>query len=118
MSKRKERSYLTYLHDILESIEAIKEYTEYLTENDFLNNQEKQDAVIRRIEIIGEAANRIPKSMKNKYKDIPWRDMTGLRNIVIHEYFGVHLSMVWRVATVEINPLPDRIKRIISDLPE
>ncbi len=83
-----QRSALLYFTDILESIEKIEEYVRGIDENDFFSNHEKQDAVIRRIEIIGEATKNIPIEIRQNYPNVPWRKMIGMRNIVVHEYFG------------------------------
>ncbi|MCL4543687.1 MAG: DUF86 domain-containing protein [Chloroflexi bacterium] len=83
-----------YLDDILEAIAAIAEYTQGVSQEEFLRNRLLQDAVVRRIEIIGEAANQLPQEAKEKALDIPWTDMVGMRNRVIHGYFGVSLARV------------------------
>lgn len=104
--------------DILESIEKIEKYVKGLTEREFEENVEKQDAVIRRIEIIGEAVKNISNETKGKYPAIQWRAIAGMRDIVIHQYFGVTFGLVWRVATFEIPNLKEQIIEIIRDLEE
>jgi len=78
-----------FLEHILESINLIEEYMQDKTKTEFLETKQLQDAVIRRIEIIGEAVKNIPDDIKEKYKDIPWRNIMGMRDILIHQYFGV-----------------------------
>lgn len=90
---------------ILESIEAIDEYTLGLTEEIFFHNREKQDAVIRRIEIIEEAARSMPSDSKLANPDIPWQDIADMRNKLIHEYFGVDLELVWEVVRKDLPKL-------------
>jgi uncharacterized protein with HEPN domain len=99
MSKRKPD---VYLQDILVSIEYIQQFLEGVSEEKFYENVEKQDAVLRRLEIIGEAVKHLPDEIRENHPGIPWRQIAGMRDIIIHEYFGVTLEMVWIVATEDI----------------
>ncbi len=114
MAKKKQREELVFLEDILECIDKIAEYVKGISETDFERNIEKQDAVIRRIEIIGEAVKRISTETRNQHPLIPWREMAGMRDIVIHEYFGITIGLVWRVATSDIPNLKEKIK-VVAD---
>ena len=83
-----------FIQDILESIKLIEDYAKGVSEEDFLdkdNNLQMKDAIIRRLEIIGEAVKNIPDGFKRKYPNIPWKQISGMRDILIHEYFGVKL---------------------------
>ena len=111
MSKRKPD---VYLQDILESIEHIQKFLDGVSEDEFYENVEKQDAVLRRLEIIGEAVKHLPEEIREDHPDIPWRQIAGMRDIIIHEYFGVTLEMVWIVATVDILDIKSRVEEIIK----
>jgi uncharacterized protein with HEPN domain len=94
-----ERSYKLFVEDILEAMDKIDRYTEGLTSDSFAESEMVIDAVVRNLEVIGEASRYIPEDVRDKYPDIPWKRMVGLRNIVIHQYFGVDLSIVWEVVS-------------------
>ncbi len=104
-----------YLEDILKSMRRITEYIEGKRFVDFKKDYMLVDAVVRNFEIIGEASNNIPSTIQNKYPEIPWKKMYGLRNLMTHEYFGIDYEMLWEIASVN---LPENIKdleRLIED---
>lgn len=101
---------------ILECIENIENYLRGVEQDDFMASSQLQDAVIRRIELIGEAAKNIPSSVKENYPKIPWKRMAGMRDILVHDYLGVDLKVTWRVAQKEIPELKDRIAEVNVDL--
>ena len=109
------RSPLLYLQDILESIQHIEEYISEISEQEFLNNQEKQDAVIRRLEIIGQAVKKIPEDIKNEFSSVPWKQIAGMRDVVIHEYFGVSASLIYKTITSDLLLLKETVETIISN---
>jgi uncharacterized protein with HEPN domain len=113
---KKERDELLFIEEIYESIELIERYVRHLSEKEFEESIEKQDAVIRRIEIIGEAVKNISQRTRETYSNIPWKEMAGMRDVVIHQYFGVTIGMIWRVATSDLILLKEKIKGIIDDL--
>ena len=105
---------LVYIDDIRDSIEAIKRYTAGLSKEDFFSSTEKQDAVYRRLEVIGEAANRLPKEFTNQYPRIPWHKVIGMRNVLIHEYDSIDLGRVWETIQKDIPKLEEYIRSISS----
>lgn len=107
---------LVYLDHVLNSLSKTVNYTEGVTKNDFLKNEEKQDAVIRKIEITGEAIKRISKELRGKHKHIPWKAIAGMRDKLIHDYIDVDLDMVWETATNDIPRLIPQIQAIINEL--
>ncbi|WP_069133380.1 HepT-like ribonuclease domain-containing protein [Rhodohalobacter halophilus] len=111
MSRRKPD---VYLQDILESIGHIQRFLEGVSEDEFYENVEKQDAVLRRLEIIGEAVKHLPDEIREDDPDVPWRQIAGMRDIIIHEYFGITLEMVWVVATEDILDLKTKVEEIIE----
>jgi uncharacterized protein with HEPN domain len=109
---KRKRNLDLYLDDIQESIEKIEEYTKGITLEKFLKNTQIQDAVLRRLEIIGEAVRNLPDDFKKKHSEIPWNMISGMRNVVAHEYFGVNVKRVWKTIEKDIPELKNKIKNL------
>lgn len=109
-----QRDISLYLDDILESIERIEEYTESLNEVEFSRNTETQDAVLRRLAIIGEAVKHLPEDLKEKHKQIPWKQVAGARDIFIHEYFGVGIERVWETIHEDLSELKALVETLLE----
>jgi len=105
-----------YIEDILDSIEKVEQYTKTVDEQDFLSDTQVQDAVLRRLEIIGEAVKNIPQDFRDKYQQIPWKRIAGLRDVLIHEYFGVNLHRAWKLAKEDIHDLKNQLLKVRKDL--
>lgn len=101
-----------YIEDILDSIEKVEQYTRAIDEHEFLADTKVQDAVLRRLEIMGEAVKNIPQDFRSKYTDIPWKKIAGLRDILIHEYFGVNVRRAWRMARHDIFELKEKLLKV------
>ena len=103
-----------YLQDIWESILAIEEYAQGLSKEAFGENRQSQDAIIRRFEVLGEAVKNISEDYKNKHPEIPWKEMAGMRDILIHEYFGVNIDRVWETIKKDLPPLKKNLSNLIN----
>lgn len=104
------------LLDIQDAIDRVFEYVEGLDYNSFLNDQKTQDAVARNIEIIGEASRALPEEFREKADSIPWKDIVGMRNIVIHEYFGILPDVVWDVIQNELPILKKQVVQLLDEM--
>ena len=104
-----------YLEDILEAIDRIQEYVQDVTRETFEADRMRIDAVIRNLEIIGEAVKQVPDSVRGKYPSIAWRKIAGLRDILIHKYFDVNLEVVWSVVQSNIPILKIEIQQILRE---
>lgn len=100
------------LQDILDAIDRVDSYVEGMTYPDFLADRKTQDAVTRNIEIIGEAARSLPGEFREQHPDVPWEEIVSMRNVIVHEYFGILPDVVWDVIENELPPLRSRIAKL------
>ncbi len=110
-----ERSYL-FIDDIIEAMGSIVEYLNGLTYEEFSNDRMRIDAVLRNVQIIGEAAKNTPDEIKERYPNVPWRRMVGLRNIVVHSYFGIDLETIWTIGKENIPDTMDLMVQIQKEI--
>ena len=103
-----------FLGHIIDSIHLIEDYSKKLTQAKFLKNKPMQDAIIRRLEIIGEAVKNLPTAYKTRYHDIPWKQIAGMRDILVHKYFDVDLFLTWKVVKHELPAIKRKLSEIIS----
>ena len=101
-----------FIEHILENIKDIELFLKGVSKQDFLKNKEKQNAVVRSLEIIGEAAKNISEDLKKKHASIPWKEIIGTRDRIIHHYFGVDLDIIWDIAEINLPELKNEICRI------
>lgn len=103
------RDYKVFIQDILSAIKKIDSYSKNIGYTKFREDEQLIDAIVRNLEIIGEAAKNIPSSVRNKYGSIEWKKIAGLRDILIHEYFGVDIDILWDIIK---NKLPELKKQL------
>lgn len=108
------RSDYILLTDMLEAVEAIQEYTADLDYESFLTNRMARDAVVRNVQVLGEAANRVSKLFRDQHTTIEWMRIIRTRHILVHDYFGLDYEIIWRIITVHLPPLQQRIKQILE----
>ena len=114
--RKKTRSTRYFLSDIIESVQKVQNYASS-GRSSFLEDEILQDAIIRRLEIIGEASNQVPEEITERHSEIPWRQIIGFRNIAIHEYFRVDLHLVWSlIESGELEKLLSVAEQILADL--
>lgn len=106
------RDYSDYINDVLTEASNIEAFTEGMSYDDFVGDKKTTYAVVRGIEIIGEAVKKLPKDLKDLYPDIPWKRIAGMRDKLIHEYFGVDAEIVWKTVKEDIPYLKSLFQRI------
>jgi len=111
-----ERAYTDYLRDILDAVEKVAKFTEGISFEQFAADDRTNFAVVRALEVIGEATKRIPPTIREQYPHIPWSEMARMRDKLIHDYFGVDLQVVWRTVQEDLPPLQVQVAQVIGEL--
>ncbi len=106
---------LIFIEHMLESIEKIEKYTKKLTKEKLIKDTKVQDAIIRRIEILGEAVKNLPDDFRNKHPEVEWSEVVRTRDKIIHHYFGVDLDIIWDIIKKDLPKLKKQIKEILKD---
>ena len=105
-----------YLRHIRDAIAWIEDYTRDMDEEGFRKNHMVQDAVLKQIEVIGEAAKHIPPGFTGRHPEVPWKDIVGMRDIVVHNYFGVDISATWKTVSTDIPVLKNTIDTLLRNI--
>jgi uncharacterized protein with HEPN domain len=111
-----QRTYADYLRDILDAVEKVGKFTEGISFEQFAADDRTNFAVIRALEVVGEATKRIPPVIREQYSYVPWSEMARMRDKLIHDYFGVDLQVVWRTVQEDLPPLQVQIAQVIGEL--
>jgi uncharacterized protein with HEPN domain len=109
------RDYKVYIEDIVEAIRKIRFFTTDLSLQTFSSDVKTFDAVIRNLEIIGEAIKRVPEQIRSVYPDVEWKKIAGLRDILAHEYFGVDAEIIWDIIQNKLPVLEEQIKQMLEE---
>jgi len=109
------RTLLDYLEDMRASAVEVLDFTRGMTCEEFLQDRKTVNAVLRSLEVLGEAAKKIPQDVRAKHSEIPWRDIAGMRDKLIHEYHGVDLEIVWKTVQEDVPSLLPRIEKVLAE---
>ena len=109
------RDHKVYLEDVLDAICKINDYTRGMSRDSFSNDSKTIDAVVRNLEIIGEAVKNVPDDVRARFPAVEWKKIAGLREILAHEYFGIDLDIVWDIVENKLTPLEQQVQEILGE---
>lgn len=110
------RTHIDYLRDILDAVGKARRFAEGMEFEEFAADDRTSFAIVRALEIIGEAAKKVPRTVRDRYPDVPWQEMARIRDKLIHDYFGVDLRVVWRTVHEDLPPLSEQVTRVLNGL--
>ncbi|VVB87589.1 Uncharacterised protein [uncultured archaeon] len=110
------RDYIFFIKDILDAIDKIEEFVGTMEYEEFLKDDMKSSAVVKKIEIIGEAMRNIPRDVRARYKNIPWRNIVGMRNKISHPYFLIDYEIVWKVIKEKLPTLKVQVEQVLKEM--
>ncbi len=110
------RDYRVYVDDIIGAIEKIQRFTVGVDRETFSRDEKTFDAVIRNLEVIGEAIKKVPEDVRTRYPLVEWKKIAGVRDILVHEYFGIDVEIVWDILQSKLAPLETQMRKILVDL--
>ncbi len=112
------RDYSNLLQDVLEAIANVREFVGAMTSDEFAADKKTLHAVVRNLEVVGEAVKAVPTELRQKYPDVPWQRIAGLRDILIHHYFEIDVDIVWDVVQNKLPELNRQIQAVLGDISE